>query len=128
MLDLEPIKRRLAAATPGPWTPTRRDDIAGGQVYGADGLVICEMTFARPEDVSDANGQLVGHAPADLAALVAEVERLRPLADAARLFTVACAEDEAYLADKASDEGWVETEHAIRALWRLCETTAPTEP
>lgn len=77
MPDLDAIKTRLAAATPGPWTPTKQDDIAGGQVYGADGLVVCEMTFARPEDVSDANADFIGNAPADLAALVAEVERLR---------------------------------------------------
>jgi hypothetical protein len=47
MLDLDPIKARLAAATPGPW------------VYSCN------------------DAYLIANAPTDLAALVAEVERLR---------------------------------------------------
>lgn len=53
MLDLQPIKSRLAAATPGPW----------------------RFTKIRPQPNPDAD--LIANAPQDLAALVAEVERLR---------------------------------------------------
>ncbi len=57
MLNLAPIKARLAAATPGPWSVA---EIGGFQTTGL-----------KEDD------ELIVNAPADLAALVAEVERLR---------------------------------------------------
>jgi hypothetical protein len=80
VLDLDPIKARLAAATPERWhwnpIVTMRTD--EGDVY----LIVAyagdqpDPTYIgnvdRPDDAA-----LVANAPADLAALVAEVERLR---------------------------------------------------
>jgi len=80
MIDLEPIKARLAnVATPPPW-----------KAYGPDAL---GRTFVNREGatldhaaiIADTGGgnraardaDLIAHAPTDLAALIAEVERLR---------------------------------------------------
>lgn len=70
MLDLQPIKDRLAAATPGPWEiDDRYSDCHVGQ--GEKALFTVEVD-AKKSDV-----ELVACAKEDLAALVAEVERLR---------------------------------------------------
>jgi hypothetical protein len=69
-LDLEPIRARLAAATPGPWEAEHR----GFEVYEthtAHGDLVAEASL----QISDA--ELIAHAPADLAALADEVESLR---------------------------------------------------
>ena len=82
-LDLDPIRARLAAATPGPWeyrpfteidpdgafdlahvVADDPDDPAGDQVS------VC-ASIMRPD------ADLIANAPTDMAALVAEVERLR---------------------------------------------------
>ncbi|WP_164700876.1 hypothetical protein [Modestobacter sp. KNN46-3] len=80
-VDLTPIKARLAAATPGPWS---------GEYHQWDQDVASHVTlwvagddadgFPRDEDETlptAADVDLFEHAPADLAALTAEVERLR---------------------------------------------------
>ena len=81
-LDLEPIKERLAAATPGPWRvwtdpdPTKVRATAvetawcHGDIEGDTELI----TDYLP---TDADAEMIAHAPSDLAALVAEVEQLR---------------------------------------------------
>lgn len=86
MTDLEAIKARLAAATPGPWS----DDWTGRgpldthwscqpdykeiiRMEGSDSWGGCNHSLRC--DAADAS--LIAHAPADLAALVAEVEELR---------------------------------------------------
>ena len=56
MIDLTPIKARLAAATPGPWR-------ISGMNYG-DLVTVADIRF-------------IAAARADVEALVAEVERLR---------------------------------------------------
>ena len=84
-LDLEPIKERVAAATPGPWeavgrsvesktwNPSFPNDVVSCDVecmdfcYGGTGLGV-----SRPEDA-----ELIAHAPEDLEALIEEVEMLR---------------------------------------------------
>jgi hypothetical protein len=88
-LDLEPIKARLAAATPGPWRvwtdpdPTKVRATAvetawcHGDIEGDTELI----TDYLP---TDADAEMIAHAPEDLAALVAEVERLRGQIDAVR--------------------------------------------
>lgn len=80
MLDLNPIKARLAAAAPGPWECSReRPDHTGDHV-------VCEATFDVRRVASAGrwvNALLIANAPGDLAALVAEVERLRELLDQA---------------------------------------------
>ena len=73
MLDLEPIKQRLAAATPGPWHH-------GG--LGAINTIKGEAVFQIAGARSSTNQWmpdtlLIANAPTDLAALIAEVERLR---------------------------------------------------
>ena len=73
MLDMEPIKRRLADATPGPWHHG-----GAGAINTIKGEAVFQIAGAR----SGANhwmpdALLITHAPTDLAALVAEVERLR---------------------------------------------------
>jgi len=87
MTDLDAIKKRLAAATPGPWQE------CGAHRGGCD----CRMVFAPGADMhvataNTANGEgmpcpdegqqaanaaLIAHAPQDLAELIAEVEHLR---------------------------------------------------
>jgi len=69
-LDLDAIRARLAAATPGPWTAH------------PDGLVWSDL----PGDpvsgsVEQANAELIAHARQDIPALLAEVERLRAQLD-----------------------------------------------
>ena len=91
MLDLEPIKKREAEATPGPWvfdsmgdwgirTPTQENGIQ--QIIVMSGrdfrdVVIEEDTIGTAED-----GEFLAAAREDVPALVAEVEDLR---DALRL-------------------------------------------
>jgi hypothetical protein len=75
-MDLEPIKQRLAAATPGPWR------ISSGV---NDGPTICDFGLGdyeiaippRVESNAEGDAELVANATTDLALLVAEVERLR---------------------------------------------------
>jgi hypothetical protein len=72
MLNLEPIKARLAAATPGPWELGERWEDASRRIVSGAGLIIA--TPRSWEGHYDA--ELISHAPSDLAALVAEVELL----------------------------------------------------
>jgi len=69
--DLDAIKARLAAATPGPWETRflhrvwmRAREEPGNLMFGT----------GPTQDWADCD--LMAHAPTDLAALVAEVERL----------------------------------------------------
>ena len=88
-IDLEPIKERLAAATPGPWRvwtdpdPTKVRATAvetawcHGDIEGDTELI----TDYLP---TDADAEMIAHAPSDLAALVAEVEQLREQVEAVK--------------------------------------------
>lgn len=90
MLDLQPIKARLAAATPGPWTadlnasgmatvavesskPSLLASLAGVAQVNTIMVVSSGPLYGSPAQDAD----LIANAPTDLAALVAEVERLR---------------------------------------------------
>lgn len=78
MLDLGPIKDRLAAASPGPWQWFGNES-AAGTTYGVlstNGQALLEIRQADRFPI-EADLRLVANAPADLAALVAEVEWLR---------------------------------------------------
>jgi hypothetical protein len=96
MIDLEPIKQRLAAAEPGPWRWAYLYQCRGthwcleNDRSAALGATINHhlVTFSTEEyDYDDDNNatrldqtpdfQLIEHAPADLADLIEEVERLR---------------------------------------------------
>lgn len=72
-IDLEPIKARLEAATDGPWEidPTAHDWAAGVR------CLPCQVSVADTASVEIA--EFIAHAPEDIDALVAEVERLRGL-------------------------------------------------
>ena len=77
MLDLDAIKARLAAATPGPWEEEREGGgYPTGVVYGPD----CTVTScdSEPGTIHQCtNAIFIANAPSDIAALVAEVERLK---------------------------------------------------
>jgi hypothetical protein len=102
MIDLEPIKARLQAATPGPWRwsmNTRSRDVRldaehSGRLIVMDfvrwGMQSAQPRFrTQPHDLmteySDCmphpDAALIAHAPTDIADLVAEVERLRMALD-----------------------------------------------
>jgi hypothetical protein len=76
-LDLKPIKARLAAATPGPWAEfAESGDWWIGRVSDdpqLDTAWICDSN----EPMEQADIEFITHAPVDIAALIAEVERLR---------------------------------------------------
>ena len=82
-LDLDPIRARLAAATPGPWHAWDRG--IGSEVHVGAECVSETTQYERCRDLNDgfretfaeADAALIANAPADLAALLAEVERLR---------------------------------------------------
>ena len=108
-LNLEPIKERLAAATPGPLgfatapaegsSESPAEYVANaltgnGELYvvwdtstegDPEGYVLTAVTGDGPH--ASANAELYAHAPSDLAALIAEVGRLREQIEAVRAAT-----------------------------------------
>jgi hypothetical protein len=84
-LDLKAIKERLAKATPGPWRAIDESDydvrVYEGDIASSDNsrVVARYSGDERVETFSDRDADLIAHAPADLASLVAEVESLRAL-------------------------------------------------
>lgn len=82
-----------------------------------DGPAAPPTTEARWKEIAQERGDMLDDLSRQLAQVRAEVEQLRPLAHAARTLSQACADEGAYLADKASDEGWLATEKAIKAVW-----------
>ena len=75
MLDLEPIKERLTAATPGPWFA---DDDGGvstePHAYTMTSTPVVDTEGCGMGNPKDAT--FIANAPTDITALVAEVERL----------------------------------------------------
>lgn len=86
MINLNPIKARLAAATPGPWRATQFGVLGdcfwgvkaecGDEVLPHDFNHVCSMEFS-PFDDAQPNAEFVAHAKQDVAVLISEVERLR---------------------------------------------------
>ena len=76
MLNLEPIKQRLAAASPGPWNiggTWWHDGGSDRRIVEGGGCII-----ATPRDCDGhRDAVFIGNAKRDVEALVAEVERLR---------------------------------------------------
>ncbi len=72
-LDLEAIKARAAAATPGPWERPEYGifSFTARTEYGAAMPVVGDCIYA------DADADFIAHAREDMDTLVAEVERLR---------------------------------------------------
>lgn len=96
MLDLDPIKARRAAIGEGSWRETITED-GGLVVYLAepkssamDDAYIYPASFLFFGDMEDtealdhAQAEFVAHAPQDVDALIAEVEKLREARDLAR--------------------------------------------
>lgn len=81
MFNLQPIKDRLVLATPGPWkvSPSVRPKNVTAVAEVAHIFILAP---AHPLRVSTVDANLIANAPADLAALVAEVERLREAIEA----------------------------------------------
>lgn len=77
MLDLQPIKSRLAAATPGPWWSARGASFGTYFAVAVVGNNEVRTEQGNQACSDNADADLIAHAPTDLAALVAEVERFR---------------------------------------------------
>ena len=87
-LDLEPIKERLDKAHTewGPWK-AKGDSWDGYSVVIDDngpGVSIIAEQIGQGEDGGRGDAEFIANAPEDIAALVAEVERLREQSDAVR--------------------------------------------
>ena len=82
-MDLEAIKARERAATPGPWLPSGY----GWNIVsaGEDGVSVSTRAPQTYLDGTDydprADAQFIAHAREDVPALVAEVERLREIVE-----------------------------------------------
>ena len=83
-LDLEPIKERLDGATPGPWdfcVLPQPVGITVATIHSEHGPRETCWTVDLPPEIggmgTEKDAEFIAHAPDDLAALVAEVERLR---------------------------------------------------
>lgn len=99
MFDLDFIKAKIAKLTPGPWSfnSSKGDCKSGYEVVSHHGTGIrpnkkvCVILPLDHEEHGDCNEnipsivQLVVSAPTDLAALVAEVERLRGILEEHRM-------------------------------------------
>lgn len=90
-LDLDPIKERLAEATPGPWdfhVLPQSVGITVATIHSEHGPRETCWTVDFPPEIggmgTEKDAEFIANAPEDIAALVAEVERLRGQIDAAR--------------------------------------------
>lgn len=72
-LDLDEIRARAAAATPGPWQ-ARREFVVSGDLEGIPDCVVSTGEDG-PQELADA--EFIAHAREDVPALYAEIERLR---------------------------------------------------
>lgn len=73
---IDEIRARWAATTPGPWDA--RDTLGGAfRIIAAD-LTVCEV-LDSDDGTAAADAIAIGHAPADVAHLLGEVERLEAL-------------------------------------------------
>ena len=87
-LDLEPIKERLDKAHTewGPWK-AKEDSWDGYSVVIDDngpGVSIIAEQIGQGEDEGRGDAEFIANAPEDIAALVAEVERLREQVEAVK--------------------------------------------
>lgn len=92
-IDLSAIKERLAAAASEPWEihyPSSRSKVPYIiQVDSERGLI---YKWIAHMEWDDADAVFIAHAPEDIAALLAEIERLTSLAHAADAWAQAIAE------------------------------------
>ena len=88
-LDLEPIKERLAAATPGPWRVWHDPDPSKVRSTAVETAWCYGDIEGDTELITDylptgADAEMIAHAPEDIAALISEVERLREQVEAVK--------------------------------------------
>lgn len=89
MSRIEEIRARLSAATPGPWRTQRADEESGEidweVMSGAKGTPVARVSEADDYGLPTTRGDaaLIAAAPADLAYLLAELERVEGERDAA---------------------------------------------
>ena len=90
-LDLEPIKERLAAATPGPWdfhVLPQSVGITVATIHSEQGPRETCWTADLPPEIggmgTEKDAEMIAHAPEDIAALISEVERLREQVEAVK--------------------------------------------
>lgn len=91
MLDLEAIKKRAEAATPGPWFFDANGDFGISTKADAAGswtVIVCGMLDEHDQIFEDTypigtsfDGEFIAHAREDIPALIAEVERLQAKVD-----------------------------------------------
>ena len=91
--DLEPIKERLAAATSGPWRVWRDPDPTKVRATAVEtawchGDIEGDTELITDYLPTDADATFIANAPEDIAALVAEVERLRGQVEAVKALHV----------------------------------------
>ena len=92
-LDLDPIKERLAAATPGPWRVWHDPDPSKVRSTAVETAWCYGDIEGDTELITDylptgADAEMIANAPEDIAALVAEVERLREQVEAVKALHV----------------------------------------
>lgn len=100
MIDIEAIKARLAAATHGPWYVDESLRGVEAQTYGYPIEIVART--------GRADAVLIAHAPGDIAALIAEVERLREGEDGYRQGHSDGCEDE-----RAAVVAWLRTRDSL---------------
>lgn len=84
--ELQAIKARAEAATPGPWSKAWMWDyrVTGDGVFAlGEGPTTYGATLAHAAPQAERDAAFIAAARADVPALVAEVERLRAIVDAA---------------------------------------------
>jgi hypothetical protein len=102
MSRIDEIRKRVEAATPGPW----RFDLNRRFIESLETFEkLAEGAYDRLEedsyiDIADKNADLIANAPSDLAFLLAEVERLRKALDP--IINAYC--DYVLADDRSSDE------------------------
>jgi hypothetical protein len=75
-VDVEAIKARLAAATPGPWWyDAEHGAVCSERVASGEYLFVVNELGSYTKEAED--GEFIAHSPADIAALLAENEALR---------------------------------------------------
>lgn len=104
MLDIEQIRARLAAATPGPWMEwAESGDYWIGRccddVPEKDAEWVCDSG-----DMSDENTEFVAHAPSDIAALIKELEAARAFIEEAEYAASHDCEEPTYTLQTALNE------------------------
>jgi hypothetical protein len=121
MNALDPIRARLATATPGPWEEYWQGHIHAPANYPQAAAVSICQTFGR-EDRVHPNAALIAHAPTDLAKLVSAVEAVEKVA--AELDQDSAGRGLDLIEDDDFDRGWHGASRAAVHRIRVALATA----